>query len=650
MSILNLPYELYLIISSYLLKSDMYGFMAASKKTKSLLIWNYDHAGVHICMGCDLTGSMGHVYQNLKIHLLQTLKDLKQSDKIGRVLSSACFYWDSDRCTYSNEPYVQIQPPAESIFKQEKLISNAHIDSGGGPECGGIALCELETLFRNRWISQHVGNFSQSLDVLLLCLDAPFHFIEDTESYHEVTRKHSISTDWIAAIHKMCEKGVLIIMVLINTQSHFRKSLRLIGGFNQALGGISIEVEPNSLTQLPLFIKSIIEEETHKRKIVHEVYKKIAYRYRYLSADKLANAMSEELKLVDDEITCANIPESSLVRVETVPNAKELAQCKTMSDAVNAGLLESEAVTKRLYFNKNNMTMPVACSNSHNMPGNHHHTQLVQPAIGQNNPLSDDYEFDDELPELPLMLPMLCRQQSECITSCYSQPQPKKVKTLSSVNNLILPVVPMFRMQSSIPNIKPIHVTRELTLCKLLDDRFVTSVNTFGLVRNKSIAQSVPNLHRRPSICITPALTPIIEDMEGEVDEKKNELPMEDRFCIIEGSIKCYLKNPIIDLGSISSTLLNLVNRSGDKAEESFKKLLKNQSPKQYDLYMSGGLFSRFTADRTQTDVYRPNINRQVSNGLINNMPTLQRSFSDSYNQTSTTRIAQFIRSNSINE
>ena len=88
MSILNLPYELYLNISSYLLKSDMYGFMAVSKKTKSLLIWNCDDAGVHICMGCDLTGSMGHAYQNLKIHLLQTLKDLKQSDKIGRVLSS----------------------------------------------------------------------------------------------------------------------------------------------------------------------------------------------------------------------------------------------------------------------------------------------------------------------------------------------------------------------------------------------------------------------------------------------------------------------------------------------------------------------------------------------------------------------------------
>jgi len=65
---------------------------------------------------------------------------------------------------------------------------------------------------------------------------------------------------------------------------------------------------------------------------------------------------------------------------------------------------------------------------------------------------------------------------------------------------------------------------------------------------------------------------------------------------------------------------------------------------------MSGGLFSRFTADRTQTDVYSPNLNRQVSNGLINNMPTLQRSFSDSYNQTSTARISQFIRSNSINE
>ena len=633
MTILNLPYDLYLNISSYLIKSDMCGFMNANKKTRSLLIWNYDDVGVHICMSCDLTSSMRYVYDNLKIHLLHTLKDLKQSSTTGRVLSSACFYWDLDRCVEHGEPYVQIQPPAESIFKQEKLISNAIIDNGGGPECGGIALCELESLFRNRWISQHVGNFSQSLDVALICLDAPFHFIEDTESYYEVTRRHSIQTDWISAIHKLCKKGVLIIMVLINTQSIFKHSLRLIGGFNQALGGISIEVEPDSLSQLPLFIKSIIAEETRKRKIVQSVYKKIAYQYKYLKDDKLSDIMNSELKCIDDVIHCANIPESILVKSENVPNAVELAQCETMAEAVSNGLLESEAVTKRLYFIKKGRPMYVACTQSH-MP----YAPLVDT-------IPSDVDIYNDFHSIPVLPPSLylSRQQSECIS--VSQQPSGKLKYANMMNSQIGPLHTM-RKQNSMPIMKPDEVKRELTFCKLLGSGFDKPVETFGLLRNKSLEQSV---YMSPRLQLGDVNIQMLQPISEETEEKNNIQSLEDRFCIIEGSVKCYLKNPNIDLGVISSPLINLINKSGEKYENEFRKLLHQQSPKQYELYMQGGLFSRFAKKKPSTYSTDHELqNLQSSDKLIGDIPTLQRTFSDTYNHTSTERISKFIRSHSL--
>jgi hypothetical protein len=356
MSISTLNYDMYLQISSFLVKSDVMGFILSSKRTQSLLLWCHDDVGVHLNLGCDLTGSMSRTYNNLKIHLLKLLRDLKQSPILGRTLFSSFWFWDVERSHYSNKPYVQIQPPAETIAKQERLISDAKIDAGGGPECGGIALCELDNQFKNRWIGQR-GSFGQALDIMCLCLDAPFHFLVDDESYFEITRKHAIKKDWIDAIHNICNKGVLIILIIINNQPLYEKPLRLMGGFVDALGGIALQVNPNSLHDLPNLIKGLIEEESQKRKIIADVYRKTAYQYQYLSPNRLETIMKEKIAQLSTTVKCVSISPDILVKANDVPNARELATCKNMQEAINRGLLESEEITKRLYYNMHKRPM-----------------------------------------------------------------------------------------------------------------------------------------------------------------------------------------------------------------------------------------------------------------------------------------------------
>lgn len=607
MNLTNFPYDLYLNISSFLNKKDMYGFIYSCKKTSSLLLWCNDDAGVHICLGCDLTCSMNSVYQNLKHYLLELLQDLNTKKNNERTLFSSFFYWDLDRANYEQEPYVQIQPPAESIIKQERLISNANIASGGGPECGGISLCELDTQFKNRWISQHTGDFGKTMDIIVLCLDAPFHFLVDTESYYEVSRKHSIRHDWLAAIHNLCKKGVLIILVCINTQPNFKSALRLMGGMIDALGGFALEIDPSNLKDIPLFIKTIIDEELQKRKIVHETYKSIAYKYRYMNNDQLSKIMENELEANNTEIKCINIPSQNRIYANDVPNSRELAQCKNIKEAVDKGLMESEAVMKRLCYNNGGIN--IACKES--LP------------IFTHDPV-ENFDFVDNDDGLPPLQPIMSRQQSVCITAPVvpSILPMKRSNAIADISNMVA---------YSTPD----PVSRQLTLDKIVDG---DSLQSFGICRQKSISRdfqpknSLKLNGRRHSTIMNLTLSTINEEEPKPT-------------CIIEGSIKCYLREPIVDLGHITDPLLSLVNKNN---EEKFRILLKEQNPKQYELYMNGGVLNRYkpaslSPDPVDNESIQINIDED---GMINDlMPTMCRSFSESHD--SNHRILRFIKSSS---
>jgi hypothetical protein len=353
----NIPHELYITISTFLVEDDLSGFKISCKKMQNILIWSCDNFGVHLCLGCDLTGSMNYVYNNLKINLLKTINQLKKTPNIGRTLASSMFFWDLERSSI-NKPYVQIQPPSENFSKQEELITYAQTGGGGGAECGGIALCELDMQFENIWINQHGGVFNKSMDILLMCVDAPFHFMVDEKNYFKKTRKHAINIDWIKSMHNLYKKGVLIIMIVINTQPCFTKSLRLLGGFNNALGGISITIEPDNLKDLPVFIQSIITEETQRKNHIYNIYKNIAFKYKNMKRTNLINLVLHELNISNIEIQCANIPESIIITADNVPLSKELFKCKTLKEAINAGIFESETVTSRLLHNKFSKKFP----------------------------------------------------------------------------------------------------------------------------------------------------------------------------------------------------------------------------------------------------------------------------------------------------
>jgi hypothetical protein len=577
MSISTLNYDMYLQISSFLVKSDMIGFILSSKRMQSLLLWCHDDVGVHLNLGCDLTGSMYQTYSNLKIHLLKLLKDLKQSPILGRTLFSSFWFWDVERSNYSNNPYVQIQPPAETIAKQERLISDAKIDAGGGPECGGIALCELDNQFKNRWIGQR-GSFGQALDIMCLCLDAPFHFLVDDESYFEITRKHSIKKDWIDAIHNICNKGVLIILIIINNQPSYEKPLRLMGGFVDALGGIALQINPNSLHDLPNLIKGLIEEESQKRKIIADLYRKTAYKYKYLSPIKLEAIMNKKISQLKAVVKCINIPPNILVKTNDVSNSRELSACKNMQEAINRGLLESEEVTKRLYHNMYKKPMPRAGY------------LFCEPNVSKSSLHTNT-------------LPILRTQ------SVYSS------KNLPNTNRLYTSPI-----DEDIPDIIP----------------------AFGLVRQQSIAYNPYTIDNTPHVqAMTGSMPTIIEGSETK------ELPLLYNNGIVEGSIKCYLRNPDIDLGYIITPLLKLAESNSTASELKFRNMLQ---PNQYKLYMNGGLFGRFGK---QSDYYdNPILTTQMpsSNSTFCNNSTLlvdtkglNRELTELDND-SVQRILQFIR------
>jgi hypothetical protein len=585
----NLPYDLYLNISSFLIKKDILGFIYSCKKTQSLLLWCNDDAGVHICLGCDLTFSMDVAYKNLKYYLLQLLRDLKQNST-ERTLFSSFFFWDLDRSIDYDKPYLQIQPPAESIVKQEKLISDAEIASGGGPECGGIALCELDNQFKNRWISQHVSDFSKSMDIIILCLDAPFHFVVDTESYYEVTRKHAIKKDWLNAIHNICDKGVLIVMIIINTQPNFNPAMRLLGGVIDALNGIVVEVEPSSLKDIPLFIKAIIKEESQKRKIISDVYKNMAYKHKELSKKSLNLLMSKELSKVNTKIQCVNIPIQNRVKADKI--AKELALCKTLQEAIDKGLLESEYVMKRLCNNKYGFVTEVQGS-----PTTPINTNMLLNVNGLHN-----------INGLPRQT-SLCRQQSVAYTSTI----------ISKTRSLPASIDPIYK--------KPC-ITKQNKSPLQLSNIPIGVNNTFGLRRSKSIHQ---NYNRQSSMIFMPIINEINETVKNPVTN-----------FIIEGSVKCYLRNPNVNLGFVTDPLLKLACSKKQDSEQKFRKLLFETCTKQYELYINGGVLSRFNESETHTS-FILDLKHRVSEMVNNTLPQITRTFSESHEPISYNRILRLV-------
>jgi hypothetical protein len=541
---LSVTHDIILKISGFLLSSELCGLRISCKKFSDMILWACDDYGIHICLGCDLTGSMHGAYDHLKKYLTQTLFNLK--NRPGRTLASSMFYWDLER-RYDNLPYVHIQHPSEDFSKQKTLISNAEIDSGGGPECGGIALCELDRQFKSKWISRHNGSFGKSIDYLIMCMDAPFHFIVDDDDYYSITRKHAINTDWVAAIQSLYEQGVIIIMFMINTQPSFKKALELIGGFNNSLGGISMWISINSIKQLPLFVDSIIEEEVQRRDFIYETYKRLSYANRYMPQKQLSQLVIDTIAESDHQITCANIPSHILIDADNVQNARELSHCSNMSEAIDAGLLESEDIFNRL-----------------NSP---EFLDILED-------FSDVSDEKFEISQMPAL--KLTRQMTQCPQQITTQSSQKlyRYKTHGGVKISKIDTKPYMKQSSSLVS--------------------------FGLERFQSTSPS-------PSI--------------GK-------------------SVRCCFKEPDIDFGPKIKQVMT---------EEKFREHLLKKSPKQYELYVNGGLFGRFQHNSShQNTCLSFNLDPDSDQlppleytNLVSGIPTLRREISHASYSYTNTRISR---------
>ncbi len=543
----KLPSDMLMVISSFLCKKDLVGFNTASKKTYGSLTWSYDECGVHVCIGCDLTASMHQAYNELKKELETTLIGLKSNKLFNRVLASSVFYWDMERAL-DGGAYVRIQPPAENISKQLDMIRTARIDSGGGAECGGIALCELNKQFKNRWISRF-SKFGKSVDVLVLCMDAPFHFITDTSSYYEITRKHAIDTDWVKAFHELSNAGVYIVLFIINSQSCFRQSLDLIGGFNAALGGISLRINTSDIKDMSEFIHHIVVEETERRNAIHNIYKNVYYANK--NNPKILDIVNKKIQESDLQISHTSIPGDKIIHPSEMAN--KLAECKTMQDAIQQGILESEAVFKRLMYNKYKNVEIVQHRNTYP-------SQIPQPIVHQIP--------QQTVPHIPSLnippLPMLSRQFS-IATVGYN-----KLSASDRTNSM-----PTFKYKQQ----------------KVADTSSRVIPKTFGLSRQTSVSSRQP---------FKLSLNPITE---YKIDT--NDL------YIIEGSMRCYLSNPKYDFSKSLDKLTNMYNGE----ELTFRSELLQTMPNQFHLYMNDGIFGRFKRMTQQNN--QTQINNQHSSLLV---------------------------------
>jgi hypothetical protein len=172
-------------------------------------------------------------------------------------------------------------------------------------------------------------------------------------------------------------------------------------------------------------------------------------------------------------------------------------------------------------------------------------------------------------------------------------------------------------------------------------------LTTFGISRMKSDSVNVP--YNTPKSLFS-NLDTITEDIDVVDDTgsaftepvQKNE-PVkknEPELCMIEGSIKCYLNKPIIELGVATLPILNVLYKEGD----AFSTLLKDQNPNQHTLYLQGGLFNRYANQLPSTNTHNQSTYNMGTNLLVRSAPVIQRSFS--YNSQSIGRITRTISQN----
>jgi hypothetical protein len=166
-------------------------------------------------------------------------------------------------------------------------------------------------------------------------------------------------------------------------------------------------------------------------------------------------------------------------------------------------------------------------------------------------------------------------------------------------------------------------------------------LTTFGISRMKSDSVNVP--YNTPKSLFS-NLDTITEDIDvvDDTGSAFTELVQknEPELCMIEGSIKCYLNKPRIELGVATSPILNVLYKEGD----AFSTLLKDQNPNQHTLYLQGGLFNRYANQLPSTNTHNQSTYNMGTNLLVRSAPVIQRSFS--YNSQSIGRITRTISQN----
>ena len=308
----------------------------------------------------------------------------------------------------------------------------------------------------------------------------------------------------------------------------------------------------------------------------------MVYKHKELSKESLNLLMSKELSNIETKIQYANIPEQNRITADKVLNAKELASCKTIQEAINKGLLESEAVMKRLCINKY---------------GYIHNVDSIGPSVNPN--ITTDIFDLNELPKLNVLSRSLCRQQSITYTT-HTYNKSKSIPSTLLLNQHIKK--------------KRNNVNMSINI-KHFDEN-----NTFGLRRYKSVVQNYTKINSSTAL-------PTIHENNISYN--------------IEGSIKCYLREPNVNLGFITDPLLKLACGTSQEDESKFRKLLFQKCPKQYELYVNGGLLNRFGEMPVIIQSNQPNDN---TIGLINReTPQITRAFSESYIPNSYNRILRMV-------
>ena len=421
----SLPESIIDMISLFLLSKNIVGLKMACQQTRKTTYITYDSYTLHICIGVDLTGSMSVTYRQLQIEIYNLLDKLKtkpiHNNKVPLTLLTSGFqWWDLEI-----NPYVQIHTPT-SAENVKSIFETASIRGGGGPECIGESLSLLVSEFKYKWVNKRMPG---SLDIVILCFDAPPHYIADTESYYEVSKFNNIDIDWIKALNDLVDAGVLVIMLLIQNQPEFKQPLRLFGGFNTQLGGISIEIETAHLKTLPEFVFTIISTELQQRQIVHNIYLRLKKLNPKSSESDLQNMLLATIQTSTDTVLCYNINKSLFVAGDD--KAKALSKCKNMTEAIERGLLEREDVTKALIINAYGAYERICyCSGKRHFQSPHSYTTSPH--------FTDTLDLDftqTNTTDIAIQIPHLITRPQSCI--CYQSKTNYRNGNQTLFNNVI---------------------------------------------------------------------------------------------------------------------------------------------------------------------------------------------------------------------